>query len=79
MLRNNHMHEIGVTGKQTSCVFHSLASNTTIESNVCYNGPRAGINWNDGHGGGNTLQHNLVFNVSAKLCPSTCGVRLVST
>ena len=59
----NLMHEIGVYGKQTSCVFHSLAANSTIEGNTCFNGPRAGFNWNDGHGGGSVVRGNLIFNM----------------
>jgi len=63
LISNNHMHEIGVYGKQTSCYFQSLAYRTTVKDNVCYNGPRAGINFNDGFGGGNTVEGNLVFNM----------------
>ena len=59
----NLMHEIGAYGKQTSCVFHSLAANSTVTGNVCFNGPRAGFNWNDGHGGGSTVSGNLIFNM----------------
>eukprot|EP01060_Flectonema_neradi_P034851 TRINITY_DN6248_c0_g1_i1.p1 TRINITY_DN6248_c0_g1~~TRINITY_DN6248_c0_g1_i1.p1 ORF type:complete len:851 (+),score=175.79 TRINITY_DN6248_c0_g1_i1:40-2553(+) len=59
----NHMHEIGVYGKQTSCFFQALSANSTIKSNICYNGPRAGINFNDGFGGGHHLVDNLVFNM----------------
>ena len=40
-VRHNLMHEVGVYGKQTSCLFHSLASNTTAEGNTCFNGPVA--------------------------------------
>ena len=29
--------------------------------NVFFNGPRAGINFNDGFGGGDSISHNLVF------------------
>lgn len=42
------MHEIGVFGKQTSCFFQAKAARTLLQDNVCFNGPRAGINWNDG-------------------------------
>ena len=35
---------------------------TTLKRNVFGNGPRAGILINDGFGGGNLLQHNLLFN-----------------
>lgn len=47
-LARNHLHEVGLYGKQTSCVGQFLTANSTIEDNVCYNGPRAGININDG-------------------------------
>jgi hypothetical protein len=63
VVANNHMHEIGIYGKQTSCYFQALGKNTTLKDNVCYNGPRAGINWNDGFAGGSTVEGNLVFNM----------------
>ena len=44
-ITNNHIHEVGVYGKQTSCYFQALAANVTLRNNLCYNGPRAGINW----------------------------------
>ena len=56
------MHEIGVYGKQTSCYFQALGQENRVEDNLCYNGPRAGINWNDGFAGGSTVSGNLVFN-----------------
>jgi hypothetical protein len=34
---------------------------STIKGNVFFNGPRAGINANDGFGGGDEIAHNLVF------------------
>lgn len=34
---------------------------TTISGNVFFNGPRAGINFNDGFGGGDDVSRNLVF------------------
>ena len=58
LIARNHMHEIGVYGKQTSCVGLQLSANSTILDNVCYNGPRAGVNYNDGFGGGNLFQGN---------------------
>ena len=42
LIANNHMHEIGVYGKQTSCYFQALGQNNTLSNNLCYNGPRAG-------------------------------------
>lgn len=52
LVARNHIHEWGVYGKQTSCFAQALAANSTVVDNVCYNGPRAGINYNDGFGGG---------------------------
>ena len=45
VIKQNHMHEIGIFGKQTSCYFQALGQNNTLADNLCYNGPRAGINW----------------------------------
>ena len=48
---------------QTSCYFQAIAANVTLRDNLCYNGPRAGINWNDGFAGNNRIEGNLVFNM----------------
>jgi len=50
-------------GKQTSAYFQSVAHHTTILGNVIYNGPRAGICFNDGFIGGDVVQSNLLFNL----------------
>jgi hypothetical protein len=42
IIHANHMHEIGVYGKQTSCYFQALGEGTQLTDNLCYNGPRAG-------------------------------------
>ena len=34
----------------------------TIVDNIFFNGPRAGINYNDGFGGGNNISGNILFN-----------------
>ena len=52
VISSNLMHEIGIFGKQTSCYFQALTARTDLRDNVCFNGPRAGINWNDGFFGG---------------------------
>ena len=59
----NLVHEIGIWGKETSAYFQGLACQTTLRGNVFFNGPRAGVNFNDGFGGGNLLEDNLVFNM----------------
>ena len=60
---NNLIHDFGLFGKQTSAYMQSLACQTEIMGNVFFNGPRSGINFNDGFGGGNVIQENLGFNV----------------
>ena len=54
--------EIGVYGKQVSGFASALSERTTVQRSIFFNGPRAGINWNDGFGGGNLVQQNLMFN-----------------
>ena len=63
LIEMNHIHDIGVFGKQTSGYFKGIAHANTIRQNVIYNGPRAGINFNDGFAGGETLEGNLIFNM----------------
>ena len=58
----NLIHESGIWGKQTSPYMQSLTCQTELTGNVFFNGPRAGINFNDGFGGGNLLKNNLIFN-----------------
>ena len=58
----NFAHETGLYGKQTSPYGQALACQTEIIGNVFFNGPRAGINFNDGFGGGNVVKNNLLFN-----------------
>ena len=61
-IARNLMHETGIFGKQSSCIAMSITANLTLIDNVCFNGPRAGINHNDGFGGGTLMRGNLVFN-----------------
>ena len=58
----NWIHEIGHYQKQSSCYFQAESAQTLLSSNICFNIPRAGINFNDGFGGGNELDSNLLFN-----------------
>jgi hypothetical protein len=62
ILRNSGR-EIGLYEKQSSFYMQAKTSESTISGNVFFNGPRAGINYNDGFGGGDELSHNLVFSV----------------
>lgn len=59
---NNLVREIGIWQKQSSMWFQAVTAGTNLVNNVHFNGPRAGINLNDGFGGGDVLQGNLVLN-----------------
>ena len=61
-ISSNLVDGVGVIGKQSAAIFQANALATTIEGNVLFNGPRAGINFNDGFGGGDTVTRNVLFN-----------------
>lgn len=62
LVRGNLVHEVGLYTKQNSFYFQSESFNNTVEANVAYNGPRAGINFNDGLGGGSVVTRNVLAN-----------------
>ena len=47
--------------KQSSFYVQAKTAASRILGNVFFNGPRAGINANDGFGGGDEIARNLVF------------------
>jgi hypothetical protein len=53
--------EVGLYEKQSSFFMQAKTMHTKLVGNVFFNGPRAGINFNDGFGGGDEIAHNLVF------------------
>ena len=57
----NLAREVGLYEKQNSFYVQAKTARATIEGNVFFNGPRAGINFNDGFGGGDVIARNLVF------------------
>mmetsp|Transcript_34287 Transcript_34287/g.79254 ORF Transcript_34287/g.79254 Transcript_34287/m.79254 type:complete len:919 (-) Transcript_34287:403-3159(-) len=59
---DNLVHEIGHLQKQSSFYFQAITAEATITGNIVYNIPRAGINFNDGFGGGAKVSNNLMFN-----------------
>ena len=61
-ITGNLVHENGIFGKQTCAYVQSLSCQVEVSENVFFNGPRAGINFNDGFGGGNLVGNNLLFN-----------------
>merc|ERR1712070_412814 len=58
---SNTAREVGLYEKQSSFYMQAKTAESTIQGNVFFNGPRAGINFNDGFGGGDELSYNLVF------------------
>ena len=61
LILSNTAREIGLYEKQSSFYIQAKTAKSTIQGNVFFNGPRAGINFNDGFGGGDNINHNLVF------------------
>jgi hypothetical protein len=62
LIEGNFVHEIGHIQKQSSFYFQAETAQTTLRNNICFNIPRAAINFNDGMGGGSVIEHNLLFN-----------------
>lgn len=62
LLTRNLVDNVGIFGKQTSAYFKALCRANTFSENVLMNGPRAGVNFNDGAAGGEVLEGNLFFN-----------------
>ena len=60
-ISGNHMDTVGVMMKQTSCYFKALTESNTISNNICHDGPRAGVNFNDGYMGGDLLEENVIW------------------
>eukprot|EP00051_Salpingoeca_urceolata_P028110 m.485050 g.485050 ORF g.485050 m.485050 type:complete len:808 (-) comp23643_c0_seq1:142-2565(-) len=58
---SNMVREVGLYEKQSSFFVQAKTAQSYISGNVFFNGPRAGINANDGFGGGDEISHNLVF------------------
>lgn len=67
-LLNNYVHELGHYEKQSSMWFQAKLCQTVIKGNINFNGPRAGINFNDGFGGANNVSDNLIFNQCREVC-----------
>ena len=62
IIRQNLVHEIGISEKQSSMYFQAKSCQNIIDSNIFYNGPRAAINFNDGFGGGSIVKNNILMN-----------------
>eukprot|EP00755_Sulcionema_specki_P009472 Sspe_Gene.43788::Locus_21396_Transcript_1_1_Confidence_1.000_Length_2624::g.43788::m.43788 len=62
VIERNIFREIGVWEKQSSAFFQAKGAQSTVRHNVVYNLARAGFNYNDGFGGGDTIEENVLFN-----------------
>jgi len=51
-----------ITSRCCSFFFQAEAFGTILDGNIAFNGPRAGVNFNDGMGGNNTVTRNVLFN-----------------
>jgi len=58
----NLFREIGIWEKQSSAFFSGKAAQSNVHHNVVFNLARAGFNFNDGFGGGDTVWENVLFN-----------------
>jgi len=58
----NIVNDIGIWQKQSSMWFQATSAQSYVAGNVHFNGPRAGINLNDGMGGGDEVTENLLAN-----------------
>mmetsp|Transcript_54989 Transcript_54989/g.161678 ORF Transcript_54989/g.161678 Transcript_54989/m.161678 type:complete len:652 (+) Transcript_54989:2-1957(+) len=61
LVSGNLAREVGLYEKQNSFYMQAKTARSKILNNVFFNGPRAGINLNDGFGGGDEIAGNLVF------------------
>lgn len=62
LIEGNACHDIGLLQKQSSLLFQAIAARTTLRRNVAYNLPRAAVNLNDDHGGGDIIESNVFAN-----------------
>ena len=62
LIEGNEAHDLGMWQKQSSLLFQAVAARTTLRQNVAYNLPRAAVNLNDDHGGGDLIEENVFAN-----------------
>lgn len=62
LIAHNLIDTVGCYGKQTAGYFKALSRANVFRHNVLFNGPRSGVNFNDGGPGGEILEGNLVLN-----------------
>lgn len=63
LIEGNIFSNVGVEIKQAGGLYSALSANHTVSRNLFFNGPRAGVNINDGAHGGHVFTENLFFNL----------------
>ncbi len=62
LVEGNIASEMGNIVKQSSGFFQALSAKTSVRKNIFFNVERSAINFNDGYGGANVCEQNLLFN-----------------
>jgi Right handed beta helix region len=62
IIEHNIMSNLGLYQKQSSAWGQNKACLNVVRNNVMFDLPRAAINFNDGLGGGNVIEGNVIFN-----------------
>ena len=62
LIENNVFSNLGLYQKQSSAWGQSKSCLNVVRNNVMFDMPRAAINFNDGLGGGNVIERNIIFN-----------------
>lgn len=63
IVQGNVCSEVGYYVTQSNGFFQALGKNSKVFGNAIFNGPRSGINYNDGFGGNDYVRKNLMFNL----------------
>ena len=66
LIDSNLAYDVGYYEKQSSFYFQAKTARTTIKNNIFFNGPRAGICFNDGFGGGDLVTQKYTENQKRK-------------
>jgi hypothetical protein len=77
MVKGCTVREVGLYEKQASFYMQAKTAYTILTGNVFFNGPRAGINFNDGFVGGDEVSHSLVFSTCRESGDRKCTPCLI--
>ena len=61
-IEKNYVGNNGVWSKQTAAYYKSVARENYVLDNVFHDGPRSGVNYNDGAMGGEVMRGNMLLN-----------------